>query len=55
MFPEGEPMIYSPTSAGGSPGSGILDGDLMAGIVDDSDSDLRVIVMLYEVEERRAA
>ena len=38
-----------------SRGSGILDEDFMAGIVDDPDSDLRDIVMLYEVEERNAA
>ena len=33
----------------------LLDDDIMAGIVDDPDSDLRDMVMLYEVEERRAA
>ena len=31
------------------------DDDIMAGIVDDPDSDFRDIVMLYEVEECRAA
>ena len=55
MSPEGEPVIYFPTSPGGSPSSSMLDDDITAGIVDDPDSDLRDIVMLYEVEERRAA
>ena len=54
MAPEGGRVIYSPTSPGGSPSSSMLDDDMMAGIVDDPDSDLREIVMLYEVEERRA-
>ena len=54
MSPEGEPVIYSPTSPGGSPSSSQLDDDIMPGIVDDPDSDLRDILMLYDVEERRA-
>ena len=53
MSPEGEPAIYSPASPGGSPSSSKLDDDIMAGIVDDPDSDLRDILMLYDVEERR--
>ena len=55
--PGGEPVSYSPTSPGGSgsPGPSILDDDFMAGIVDDEESDLRDIVMLYQVEERKAA
>ena len=55
--PEGEPVSYSPTSPGGSglPGPSILDDDSMAGIVVDEESDLRDIVMLYQVEERKAA
>ena len=48
-------MIYSPSSPGNSLGPSVFDDDLMAGIVDDSESDLRDIVMLYQVEERRAA
>ena len=55
MSPEGQPVIYSPTSPGGSPSSSMLDDDLMAGLFDDPDSDLIDIVMLYEVGERRAA
>ena len=49
-------MSYSPTSPGGSglPGPSIFD-DSMAGIVDDEKSDFRDIVMLYQVEERKAA
>ena len=54
MSPEKEPAIYSPTSPGGSHSSSRLDDDIMAGIVDDPDSDLRDILMLYDVEERRA-
>ena len=55
--PEGEPVSYSPTSPGGSgsPGPSILDDDFMAGIVDDGESDLRDVVMLHQVEERKAA
>ena len=52
MTPEGE--IYSPTSPGGSPGPSLFDDDTMAGIVDDEDSDLRDILSLYQVEERKA-
>ena len=50
-------MSYSPTSPGGSgsPGPSILDDDSMASIVDDEESDIRDIVMLYQVEERKAA
>ncbi len=54
MSPAGEQAIYSPTSPGGSPGSSQLNDDLMTSIVDDPDSDLRDILMLYDVEERRA-
>ena len=52
-----DPVSYSPTSPGGSgsPGPSILDDDAMAGIVDHEESDLRDIVMLYQVEERKAA
>ena len=57
ITPEGEPVRYSPTSPGGSgsPGPIILDDGSMAGIVDDEESDLRDIVVLYQVEERMAA
>ena len=48
-------MSYSLTLLGYSPGSSILDNDSMAGIFDDEESDLRDIVMLYQVEERKAA
>ena len=54
MSPEGEPAAYSPTSPGGSASSSQLNDDLMSGIVDDPDNDLRDILMLYDVEERRA-
>ena len=37
------------------PGPSILDEDSMAGIVVDEESDLRDIVMLYQVEKRKAA
>ena len=50
--PEGEPAVYSPTSPGGSPSFSRFDDNIMAGIVDDPDSDLRDILMLYDVEER---
>ena len=43
----------APTSSGFSPISSKLDDDIMAGIVDDPDSDLRDILMLSDVEERR--
>ena len=54
MSPEGEPVIYSPTSPGGSPSSSQFNDDIMAGIVDDPYSNLRDILMLYDVEERAA-
>ena len=57
MSPEGEPAVYSPTSpggSGGSPGPSIFVDDSMAAIVDDEESDLRDILMLYQVEERKA-
>ena len=54
MSPDWEPVIYSPTSPGGSPSSSQFNDDIMAGIVDDLDSDLRDILMSYDVEERRA-
>ena len=52
-----EPVSYIPTSPGGSgsPGQSILDDDSVAGIVDDEESGLRDIVMLYQVEECKAA
>ena len=55
--PEGEPVSYSPTSPGGSgsPGPSILDDHSMADIFDDEESDHRDIVMLYKVEECKAA
>ena len=55
--PEGEPVSYSQTSPGGSglPGPSIRDDDYMADIVDDEESNLRDIIMLYQVEERKAA
>ena len=43
-------MIYSPTSPGNSPGPSVFDDDHMVGIVDEPQSDLRDIVMLYQVE-----
>ena len=52
MTPEGK--IYSPMSPGGSPGLSLFDDDAMAGIVDDEESDLRDILRLYQVEERKA-
>ena len=55
VSPEGEPVSYSPTSPGSSPGPSILDDDSVVGIVDDEEIDLRDIVMLYQVEERKAA
>ena len=51
-------MSYSPTSTGGSgsPGPIMFGDDSMAGIVMlYQESDLRDIVMLYQVEERKAA
>ena len=50
-------MSYSPTTSegSGSLGPSILDDNSMAGIVDDKESDFRDIVMLYQVEERKAA
>ena len=52
MTPEGE--IYSPTSPGGSPGPSLFDDESMAGIIDNEESDLRDILSLYQVEERKA-
>ena len=43
-----------PTSPRGSPSSSQLNDDLMSGIFDEPDNDLRDILMLYDVEERRA-
>ena len=57
MSPDGEPAVYSPMSPGGSegsPGPSIFDDFSMAGIVDDDASDLRDILMLYQVEDRKA-
>ena len=57
MSPEGEPAVYSPTSpggSGGSPGASIFDDDSMAGIVDNEESAFRDILLLYQVEERKA-
>ena len=57
MSPEGEAAVYGPTSPGGSGaslGASIFDVDSMAGTVDDEESDLRDILMLHKVEERKA-
>ena len=57
--PPGEPVVYSPTSPGGSPDhSTNLDNDSMAGAVENDEEvedDLRDLVMLYQGEERKAA
>ena len=50
-------MAYSPTSPGGSPGHSVHADDSMAGAVEnheEAEGDLRDIVMLYQVEERKA-